>query len=48
MDYLLTATVQWEKAAVGASRVRVTPELVDVRAGHAPQTRWGAVRSTRR
>ena len=26
---------------MGASRVRVTPELVDVRAGHAPQTRWG-------
>ena len=41
VDYLLTATVQWEKVAGGASRVRVTPELVDVRPGHAPQTRWG-------
>ena len=41
VDYLLTATVQWEKVAGGASRVRVTPELVDVRAGHAAQTRWG-------
>jgi serine/threonine protein kinase/TolB-like protein/tetratricopeptide (TPR) repeat protein len=41
VDYLLTATVQWEKGAGGASQVRVTPELVDVRPGHAPQTRWG-------
>ena len=41
VDYLLTATVQWEKAGGGVSRVRVTPELVDVRPGHAPQTRWG-------
>jgi eukaryotic-like serine/threonine-protein kinase len=41
VDYLLTATVQWEGVAGGASRVRVTPELVDVRPGHAPQTRWG-------
>ncbi|HEY8196327.1 MAG TPA: protein kinase [Gemmatimonadales bacterium] len=40
VDYLLTATVQWEKVAGGASRVRVTPELVDVRPGHAPKTRW--------
>jgi serine/threonine-protein kinase len=40
VDYLLTATIQWEKAAA-VSRVRVTPELVDVRPGHAPQTRWG-------
>jgi len=41
-DYLLTATVRWEKGAGGsASRVRVTPELVDVSPGHAPSTRWG-------
>jgi serine/threonine-protein kinase len=40
-DYLLTATVQWEKGAAGTSRVRVTPELVDVREGRAPRTRWG-------
>ncbi|HEY9507280.1 MAG TPA: hypothetical protein VIQ27_15005, partial [Gemmatimonadales bacterium] len=38
-DYLLTATVRWDKAA-GASRVRVSPELVDVSPGHAPRTRW--------
>jgi eukaryotic-like serine/threonine-protein kinase len=41
VDYLVTATVQWEKVSGGASRVRVSPELVDVRPGHAPQTRWG-------
>jgi serine/threonine-protein kinase len=41
VDYLLTATVQWEKPAGGVSRVRVDPELVDVRPGHAPQTLWG-------
>ena len=40
VDYLLTATIQWEKVAGGASRVRVTPELVDVSSGHAPKTRW--------
>jgi serine/threonine-protein kinase len=41
VDYLLTAMVQWERAPDGSSRVRVTPELVDVRSGDAPQTRWG-------
>jgi eukaryotic-like serine/threonine-protein kinase len=40
VDYLLTATVQWDKGMSGPSRVRVTPELVDVRPGHAPKTRW--------
>ncbi|HET7599657.1 MAG TPA: hypothetical protein VFK09_05170, partial [Gemmatimonadales bacterium] len=39
-DYLLTATVRWEKRGGGTSRVRVTPELVDVSPGHAPSTRW--------
>ncbi len=39
-DYLLTATVQWEKLADGTSRVRVSPELVDVTPGHAPRTKW--------
>ncbi len=41
VDYLLTGTVQWEKGGAGASRVHVTPELVDVRPGHAPKNRWG-------
>jgi TolB-like protein/tRNA A-37 threonylcarbamoyl transferase component Bud32 len=40
-DYLLTATVRWEKAPRGASRVRVSPELVAVSPGQAPSTRWG-------
>jgi serine/threonine-protein kinase len=40
-DYLLTATVQCEKVPGGSSRVRVSPELVDVSPGHAPSTRWG-------
>jgi TolB-like protein len=39
-DYLLTATVRWEKAAGSGSRVRVTTELADVGPGHAPRTRW--------
>ena len=45
-DYLLTGTVRWEKAAGAASRVRVTPELVDAAAstyfvtmGPAPGTK---------
>jgi len=40
-DYLLTGTVRWEKAGGGASRVRVTPELVDARRGRAARSRWG-------
>jgi serine/threonine-protein kinase len=39
-DYLLTATVRWDKVAGSANRVRVSPELVDVGPGHAPRTRW--------
>jgi serine/threonine-protein kinase len=33
VDYLLTATVRWAKAADGTSRVQVVPELIDVRSG---------------
>ena len=40
-SYLLTGTVRWTKTADGTSRVRVTPELVEVRAGQAPRSRWG-------
>jgi serine/threonine-protein kinase len=36
VQYLLTATVRWEKSG-GSNRVRVTPELVDVSTG---ATRW--------
>jgi TolB-like protein/tetratricopeptide (TPR) repeat protein/predicted Ser/Thr protein kinase len=39
-DYLLTATVRWEKVPGGGSRVRVTPELVEVEPGRAPRARW--------
>ena len=40
-DYLLTGTVRWEKAAGTASRVRVSPELVEARPGQAERNRWG-------
>ena len=33
VDYLLTATVRWAKAADGSSRVQVLPELTDARTG---------------
>jgi eukaryotic-like serine/threonine-protein kinase len=39
-DYLLTATVRWEKVAGGPSRVRVSPELMRVEPGAAPTTKW--------
>jgi eukaryotic-like serine/threonine-protein kinase len=39
-DYLLTATVQWEKVPGGPSRVRVTPELIRVEPGAAPISKW--------
>ena len=37
--HLLLAKVRWQKSG-GASRIRVTPELVEVGAGAAPTTRW--------
>jgi serine/threonine protein kinase/tetratricopeptide (TPR) repeat protein len=37
--YLLTATVRWEKGG-GASRVHVTPELVEVSGSGAPASKW--------
>ena len=37
--YLLTATVRWQKGT-GASRVHVTPELVEVREEGAPASKW--------
>ena len=39
VKYLLTATVRWQKGA-GASRVHVSPELVEVRESGAPASRW--------
>jgi TolB-like protein len=39
-EYLLTATVRWEKTPGGLSRVRVSPELVQIDPGAAPTTKW--------
>jgi TolB-like protein/Flp pilus assembly protein TadD len=39
-EYLLTATVRWEKAPGQPSRVRVSPELVQVEPGATPTTKW--------
>lgn len=39
--YLLTGTVRWERAgAVTTSRVRVSPELVEISNGERPAIRW--------
>jgi serine/threonine-protein kinase len=40
VDYLLTGTVRWAKGKDGASRVEVSPELVEVTAGRNPRSRW--------
>ncbi len=37
VDYLLTGTVRWEKGQSGGSRVRVSPELIQVSTG---ATKW--------
>jgi serine/threonine-protein kinase len=41
-DYLVVGKVRWNKGAEGESRVRVSPELVEVVAGQPPTTRWQA------
>ena len=38
--YLLTGTVRWAKGAGGASRVQVSPELVEVQPDGAAASRW--------
>jgi serine/threonine-protein kinase len=40
VPYLLLGKIRWEKHADGSSRVRVSPELVQVSEGSAPTTRW--------
>ena len=40
VDYVLTGTVRWAKGKDGASRVEVSPELVEVVPGRTPRTRW--------
>ena len=37
--YLLTATIRWQKAG-GAQRVQVSPELVEIKEGETPATKW--------
>src|SRR6185312_10705693 len=40
-NYLLTATVRWQKQKGGASnRVQVSPELVEIRPDGPPASRW--------
>ncbi|MFN2431527.1 MAG: adenylate/guanylate cyclase domain-containing protein [Gemmatimonadota bacterium] len=41
-DYLVVGKVRWDKGAGGPSRVRVSPELVEIVAGRAPTTKWQA------
>ncbi len=38
--YLLTGRVQWEHGSNGTLRVRVSPELVEVRDGAVSETKW--------
>jgi serine/threonine-protein kinase len=40
VHYLLVGKIRWEKRADGESRVRVSPELVQVTPGSAATTRW--------
>jgi eukaryotic-like serine/threonine-protein kinase len=40
VQYLLVGKIRWEKRAGGESRVRVSPELVQVTPGAAATTRW--------
>jgi serine/threonine-protein kinase len=39
-DYVLIARIRWAKAPDGSSRVKVSPELVDVGRGGAPKVKW--------
>jgi eukaryotic-like serine/threonine-protein kinase len=40
VQYLLIGKIRWEKGAGGQSRVRVSPELVQVAGGAPPTTKW--------
>ena len=40
VGYLVVAKIRWARSASGASRVQVSPELVQIPAGGAPTTRW--------
>jgi serine/threonine-protein kinase len=40
VQYLLIGKIRWEKGSGGQSRVRVSPELVQVAGGKPPTTKW--------
>jgi TolB-like protein len=40
VGYLLTATVRWQKGAGAASRVEVSPELVEISGSGTPTSKW--------
>lgn len=40
VGYLVTATVRWQKGKEGASRVQVSPELVEIPTSGAPTAKW--------
>jgi len=40
VGYLLTATVRWQKGEGAASRVEVSPELVEISGSGAPASKW--------
>jgi len=40
VQYLLIGKIRWEKSSGGQSRVRVSPELVQVPGGGPPTTKW--------
>ena len=39
-DYLLTATVRWQKRRRRGNRVQVSPELVEIKRDGAPASKW--------
>ncbi len=40
VEYLLVGKIRWQRDSAGASRVRVSPELIRIAPGAAPTTRW--------
>jgi TolB-like protein/tetratricopeptide (TPR) repeat protein/tRNA A-37 threonylcarbamoyl transferase component Bud32 len=40
VDYILVGKIRWERGGGGASRVRVSPELIKITPGAAPTTKW--------
>ena len=40
VDYLLVGKIRWQRGAEGASRVRVSPELIRLAPNTPPTTRW--------